>query len=73
MCSRDTAFACVSSSGNDFGTSDFVLDQGNSAVLNVPQANSAAIASDNNGASVLPLGTINFNQGACTAPVIPTL
>jgi hypothetical protein len=65
--------------GTDLGTNitgntsmeGITLQQTLSAVLQITQASTAALAAANGGTTVTPTGTITFN-GTCTTPPQPT-
>ncbi|MDH3753219.1 MAG: tandem-95 repeat protein, partial [Acidimicrobiia bacterium] len=72
----ETANACLHIFGNSNGAAGspgtFDLDQRGDplTVLQITQASTAALSTDNTGATVVPTGTITFN-GMCLNPTLP--
>ena len=60
---------CTHIAGNT-SVEGITLQQSLSAVLQITQASTAALATANGGAVVTPSGTITFG-GGCTAPPLP--
>lgn len=71
MISQDPGTELCTHIASNTGVVGITLQQSLSAVLQITQPSTAALAAANGGAAVTPVGTITFN-GTCTNPPLPT-